>query len=675
MSSSDFEPMDIEEASGSDNEKKKEKEQEKGKGKGKEKEKEKVKEQEKKRKIVRCGSDRKISKVIQPTRIILTTEDIFSNSISIPNHQVIKEHFFFEGKIEKKAILKICHLVQEILKKEQNLIYVQSPVIIFGDLHGKFYDLCNQIQKCGECENNKNHYLFLGDYVDRGNFGFEIVCYLFALKIALPKACFLLRGNSECRQVTSFFNFKSEVVEKYDVEIYNEIMNTFDCLPLAAIVDDKFFCVHGGISPKLKTLESLNRINRFQETPSQGLFPELLWSDPHPHYDKPKKTPYDFTFNTLRNCAYLYSYNAICKFLFSNNLTCVIRAHESQQKGYLMYRKGMQTNFPSLITIFSSPNYVGYDRNKGAVIKYGERAIVLKEFGGVDEPYYLPRRMDVFSWSIPFLKQKIHSYWDEILSLGTKQTDNNSEKPNVQSEKSPKTSLDSILMENKKKRKNPNYFYGNLFLDKNHCKILKLKMLFFSQLFVDYSKAKKLKKNKYNGMKSNKINLHHISRSQSIQPFGVYQKNRISLIDSYTKNLQLKKISIIRSPSLEGHLLKRKLETGIRDCWLATHKDIKPFELKASKKIMDIEKNKLEDIKEIEFETSNIIPQKKDLSKKFPQIIQIERFDGLKKIKKTKKIRKNSRFKNPNKKNKPLIQNNQSKEKSNQRNKRNIKNN
>ena len=113
----------------------------------------------------------------------------------------------------------------------------------------------------GNPENTK--YLFLGDFVHRGNFSIEVIALLFAIKINYPSTIFIIRGNHQCRQMTSFFNFREECLAKFDIEIYDKIMDAFDTIPLGCLVNGRFLAVHGGISPEMETLSDLNTINRF----------------------------------------------------------------------------------------------------------------------------------------------------------------------------------------------------------------------------------------------------------------------------------------------------------------------------------------------------------------------------------------------------------------------------
>jgi len=300
-------------------------------------------------------------------------------------------------------IRKLISLATDLFVEEDNILLVDSPVTICGDIHGKFYDMFKLFDNGGDPK--ETTYLFLGDYVDRGYFSMEVIILLYAYKVYYPKTILLLRGNHECRHLTEFFTFKEECSVKYDEDIYNHIMDSFDALPLVAIVNKQFFCVHGGISPELKSLDDINNIHRMMEPPPSGPLCDLLWADPMDYFGP--NVDSKFVFNTTRGCSYYYSYNAVCNFLETNNLLCIIRAHEVQDPGYRMHRKIDKTGFPSVITLFSAPNYCETYNNKGAILRYENGVINIKQYSSSTQPYVLPGFINGFEWSLPFLAEKV----------------------------------------------------------------------------------------------------------------------------------------------------------------------------------------------------------------------------------------------------------------------------
>ena len=143
----------------------------------------------------------------------------------------------------------------------------------------------------------------------------------------------MLRGNHECRHLTEYFTFKRECwsnltclfdqakltphlplgLHKYSENIYEACIRSFWSLPVAALVDNRFFCVHGGISPELINLSDIATLDRFQEPGSHGLLCDLLWADPITNFGQETENGHGvapgtkFVHNGTRGCSYFYT--------------------------------------------------------------------------------------------------------------------------------------------------------------------------------------------------------------------------------------------------------------------------------------------------------------------------------------------------------------------------------
>ncbi|KAL9612714.1 MAG: hypothetical protein Q9167_002705 [Letrouitia subvulpina] len=335
-----------------------------------------------------------------------------------PNLQFLKTHFYREGRLTEEQALWIIEQGTAILKGEPNLLEMDAPITVCGDVHGQYFDLMKLFEVGGDPAETR--YLFLGDYVDRGYFSIECVLYLWSLKIWYPNTLWLLRGNHECRHLTDYFTFKLECKHKYSEKVYEACMDSFCALPLAAIMNKQFLCIHGGLSPELHTLEDLKNIDRFREPPTHGLMCDILWADPLEEFGQEKTSEF-YVHNHVRGCSYFFSYPSACNFLEKNNLLSIIRAHEAQDAGYRMYRKTRTTGFPSVMTIFSAPNYLDVYNNKAAVLKYENNVMNIRQFNCTPHPYWLPNFMDVFTWSLPFVGEKITDMLIAILNTCSKE--------------------------------------------------------------------------------------------------------------------------------------------------------------------------------------------------------------------------------------------------------------
>ncbi|KAE8139466.1 Metallo-dependent phosphatase-like protein [Aspergillus pseudotamarii] len=363
--------------------------------------------------------ERVVKEVQAPALQTPTDEQFWSpEDPSKPNLQFLKQHFYREGRLTEDQALWIIHAGTQLLKAEPNLLEMDAPITVCGDVHGQYYDLMKLFEVGGDP--SETRYLFLGDYVDRGYFSIECVLYLWALKIWYPNTLWLLRGNHECRHLTDYFTFKLECKHKYSERIYEACIESFCSLPLAAVMNKQFLCIHGGLSPELHTLEDIKSIDRFREPPTHGLMCDILWADPLEEFGQEKTGDY-FVHNSVRGCSYFFSYPAACAFLEKNNLLSIIRAHEAQDAGYRMYRKTRTTGFPSVMTIFSAPNYLDVYNNKAAVLKYENNVMNIRQFNCTPHPYWLPNFMDVFTWSLPFVGEKITDMLIAILNTCSKE--------------------------------------------------------------------------------------------------------------------------------------------------------------------------------------------------------------------------------------------------------------
>jgi serine/threonine-protein phosphatase 4 catalytic subunit len=259
--------------------------------------------------------------------------------------------------LKESEVKELCTRAREILVDESNVQRVDAPVTICGDIHGQFYDLKELFKVGGECP--ETNYLFMGDFVDRGFYSVETFLLLLALKVRYPDRITLIRGNHESRQITQVYGFYDECLRKYgSVNVWRYCTEVFDYLSLSAIIDDKIFCVHGGLSPSINTLDRIRLIDRKHEVPHDGAMCDLMWSDPEDSSDGWGLSP--------RGAGYLFGKDVVDQFNQTNGLDLIARAHQLVQEGY----KKMFSD--KLVTVWSAPNYCYRCGNVAALLELDE---------------------------------------------------------------------------------------------------------------------------------------------------------------------------------------------------------------------------------------------------------------------------------------------------------------
>ncbi|KAL5232131.1 hypothetical protein ABZP36_030907 [Zizania latifolia] len=281
------------------------------------------------------------------------------DTITLDFVKAMLDEFKKQKCIHKRYAYQIVLQALELLRSMPSLVDVNVPngshFTVCGDVHGQYFDLLN-IFKLNGLPSEENPYLFNGDFVDRGSFSVEVILALCAFKCLYPTGMYLARGNHESKNMNKIYGFEGEVRSKLGEPFIELFAEAFCCLPLAHVINNKVFVVHGGLfSVDGVKLSDIKAIDRFCEPPEEGLMCEILWSDPQPQLGRgPSKRGVGLSFGA----------DVTKRFLQENNLDLIVRSHEVKDEGFEIEHDG------KLITVFSAPNYCDQMGNKGAYIRF-----------------------------------------------------------------------------------------------------------------------------------------------------------------------------------------------------------------------------------------------------------------------------------------------------------------
>jgi serine/threonine-protein phosphatase PP1 catalytic subunit len=258
---------------------------------------------------------------------------------------------FTEGQMKS-----LCSTARETFLSQSVLLELEAPIKICGDIHGQYHDLLRLLE-CGGTPPDSN-YIFLGDYVDRGQQSIETIMLLLAYKVKYPENFFLLRGNHETAAISRQYGFFDECKRRYNIKLWRQFCDVFNCMPLCGIIDEKIVCMHGGLSPELKNFNLVRQVVRPTDVPDCGVICDLLWADPEK--DVTGWVPSD------RGVSWCFGQDVVSSFLRQQDMDLVVRAHQVVEDGYEFFAKRQ------LITIFSAPNYCGDFDNAAAIMGIDE---------------------------------------------------------------------------------------------------------------------------------------------------------------------------------------------------------------------------------------------------------------------------------------------------------------
>ncbi|KAG4145151.1 hypothetical protein ERO13_D05G080600v2 [Gossypium hirsutum] len=277
--------------------------------------------------------------------------------------------------LDCNEIADLCESAERIFAVEPTVLQLKAPIKTFGDLHGQFGDLMRLFDEYGAPSTAGDiayiDYLFLGDYVDRGQHSLETITLLLALKVEYPNNVHLIRGNHEAADINALFGFRIECIERMGerdgIWVWHRINRLFNWLPLAALIEKKIICMHGGIGRSINHVEQIENLQRpiTMEAGSIVLM-DLLWSDPTENDSVEGLRP-----NARGPGLVTFGPDRVMEFCNNNDLQLIVRAHECVMDGFERFAQG------HLITLFSATNYCGTANNAGAILVLGRDLVVV----------------------------------------------------------------------------------------------------------------------------------------------------------------------------------------------------------------------------------------------------------------------------------------------------------
>ncbi|KAF2597679.1 hypothetical protein F2Q68_00009817 [Brassica cretica] len=301
---------------------------------------------------------------LHPRAVVVAKETV--GSLGGMVRQLSLDQKFF---LDSYEVGELCYAAEQIFMHEQTVLQLKAPIKVFGDLHGQFGDLMRLFDEYGFPSTAGDVTLCRPGATQPGDYNFA-AC-IEGKTIEYPENVHLIRGNHEAADINALFGFRLECIERMGendgIWAWTRFNQLFNYLPLAALIENKIICMHGGIGRSISSVEQIEKIERPITMDAGSLIlMDLLWSDPTENDSIEGLRP-----NARGPGLVTFGPDRVTEFCKKNKLQLIIRAHECVMDGFERFAQGQ------LITLFSATNYCGTANNAGAILVVGRGLVIV----------------------------------------------------------------------------------------------------------------------------------------------------------------------------------------------------------------------------------------------------------------------------------------------------------
>ena len=254
-----------------------------------------------------------------------------------------------------KVVERICKLAHDQFTSESGVLRLNGEFVVVGSIHGSLLDLFRVLHLRGPPSTTR--YLFLGNYIGGGGeFCVQVLIVLFLMKALWPNNVFLIRGCQEMSPSCETNGFMNEFALLYGDRspVYTLILKSFCWMPYAAILNERVFCVSGGIGRDTLDLEKISTVERPLDGFTSKVIVDLMWSEPTDLL--PMFLPSSRTYGCL------FGVQAVDHFMLHTNFKRIVRSNQPVDSGCETMFKGQ------VVTVFTASKFENGNNGSGVYI-------------------------------------------------------------------------------------------------------------------------------------------------------------------------------------------------------------------------------------------------------------------------------------------------------------------